>query len=203
MSNELLKMGRALGTALFFMVFSVAVSAADLYPKKLRLSDGELTVYQPQIDSWEEHKEIIGWVAVLLKPDGAEAITGALKVQATTDVNHEERVVIAYNKKVLDLNFPTLSKNKTNQLKVKIEKVISKAPEIIPLDLVLAAMKKIDKKTKSVKLSTRPPIIYYSSKPAILVLFNGEPKFAKIKENSLKFAVNTNWDIFHDEGKSK
>ena len=203
MFNQLLKFSFKFSAAFFIVMSSLTANAADLYPKILKLSNGELTVYQPQIETWKDYREIIGWVAVVLKPNGAEAITGALKVQAMTDVNHDERMVVAYNKKILDLNFPTLGKQKASELKVQIEKAISKAPEIIPLDLVLAAVGKSEKRTKSVKISKEIPNIFYSSNPAILVLFDGEPKFAKIKDNSLEFAVNTNWDIFHDEGKSK
>ena len=47
-----------------------------------------------------------------------------------------------------------------------------------------------------------PPAIFFSKKPALLVNIDGEPIWSPIKENDLKFAVNTNWDLFlHDPTK--
>ncbi|HOB52595.1 MAG TPA: hypothetical protein PK176_09505 [Acidobacteriota bacterium] len=46
-----------------------------------------------------------------------------------------------------------------------------------------------------------PPVILYSQTPAVLVIFDGEPKFAPVEGTGLRFAVNTNWDMFQEEGK--
>ena len=44
-----------------------------------------------------------------------------------------------------------------------------------------------------------PPVIFYSDTPAVLVNIDGDPIWSPIKENDLKFAVNTNWDLFSHE----
>ena len=41
-----------------------------------------------------------------------------------------------------------------------------------------------------------PPVIFYSTTPAILVNLDGDPIWSPIKDNDLQFAVNTNWDLF-------
>ena len=41
-----------------------------------------------------------------------------------------------------------------------------------------------------------PPTIFFSKTPAVIVNLDGEPIWSPIKENDLKFAVNTNWDLF-------
>ena len=41
-----------------------------------------------------------------------------------------------------------------------------------------------------------PPVIFYSTSPAVLVNLDGDPIWSPIKDNDLKFAVNTNWDLF-------
>ena len=51
-----------------------------------------------------------------------------------------------------------------------------------------------------ITVPTDPPVILCSQTPAVLVLFDGEPLFAPIKDTGLKFAVNTNWDMFQEEG---
>ncbi len=44
-----------------------------------------------------------------------------------------------------------------------------------------------------------PPVIFYSTSSAVLVNIDGEPIWSPIQQNDLKFAVNTNWDLFQDE----
>ena len=44
-----------------------------------------------------------------------------------------------------------------------------------------------------------PPTIFFSQTPAVLVNIDGDPIWSPIKENDLKYAVNTNWDLFQHE----
>lgn len=179
---------------------SIQAKSVKKFPREIRLPQSRLIVYQPQIEEWRDHKTLVGWAAVLIKPDsGKDTITGAIKFSAETDVDNEARTVVAYNRKLLEVNFPTLSQNEINSFKRNIQNAVTKAPELIPLDMLLAAMANKDAQLKSIDVSVMPPKIFYSDAPAILVLFDGKPLFAKIENTSLKFAINTNWDIFLDE----
>ena len=40
------------------------------------------------------------------------------------------------------------------------------------------------------------PSTFFGKTPAVIVNLDGEPIWSPIKENDLKFAVNTNWDLF-------
>ena len=48
-------------------------------------------------------------------------------------------------------------------------------------------------------LKSDPPKIFYSTTPAVLVNFDGDPIWNAITKNDLTFAVNTNWDVFQHE----
>jgi hypothetical protein len=70
----------------------------------------------------------------------------------------------------------------------------------LALDRVLANLDKsqiIPKNVEGVKAD--PPPIFFSQTPAILVNLDGDPIWSPIKDNDLKFAVNTNWDLFQHE----
>ena len=51
-------------------------------------------------------------------------------------------------------------------------------------------------------LQHAPPAIFYSARPASLLVFDGEPVLAPVAGTPLSVAVNTNWDVFVD-GSSK
>ena len=82
----------------------------------------------------------------------------------------------------------------------EIVKTIPEEERVIALDRVLASLDKsqiIPKNVEGVKAD--PPPIFYSAKPAVLVNLDGDPIWSPIANNDLKFAVNTNWDLFQHE----
>src|SRR5438045_6164246 len=44
----------------------------------------------------------------------------------------------------------------------------------------------------------KPPTIFYSNKPAEVILFQGQPAYANIPNTQLSFATNTDADLFVD-----
>jgi hypothetical protein len=45
-------------------------------------------------------------------------------------------------------------------------------------------------------LKADPPKVFFSKTPAVIVNIDSDPIWSPIKENDLKYAVNTNWDLF-------
>src|SRR5262249_45667966 len=52
-----------------------------------------------------------------------------------------------------------------------------------------------------VAVKTDPPQIFYSAKPAILLMVDGKPVLTKIEKTDLEYVVNTNWNLIFDEDK--
>jgi len=55
---------------------------------------------------------------------------------------------------------------------------------------------------KGVELKNDPPVIFYSSQPTNLVVFDGEPVLSPVQGTDLSFVVNTNWDVFFESSTS-
>ena len=90
-----------------------------------------------------------------------------------------------------------MSRDQSRDLVASLQKAIPDAERVIALDRVMAAVDKSTirpKETPGIKAD--PPKVFYSAKPAILVNLDGEPIWSPITDNDLKFAVNTNWDLF-------
>jgi hypothetical protein len=65
---------------------------------------------------------------------------------------------------------------------------------------VLANLDKSPIIVKNVEgIKADPPEIFFSQTPAVMVNLDGDPIWSPIKDNDLKFAVNTNWDLFQHE----
>ena len=161
-------------------------------------SGASLVVYQPQIASWTEQKNIVLYAAVSYTPKGAEkAALGTIKAESRTEVATSQRLVSFADFKITETNFSTLPPDQLRKFVAELQLAVPLDERVIALDRVLANLDKsqiIPKNVDGVK--AEPPPIFYSTAPALLVNVDGAPIWSGIKENDLQFAVNTNWDLF-------
>jgi hypothetical protein len=167
-------------------------------------SGGRILMYQPQVASWEGQKKMVAYAAVAYEAKGAQKpALGTVKIEAGTHVAVAERLVSFSPLQITESNFPTLKKEEMRDVVAEIDKAIPDHDRIIALDRVLAGVDRsqiIPKNNDGVKAD--PPAIFFSTKPAVLVNLDGDAIWSPIKENDLKFVVNTNWDLFqHDPSK--
>ena len=127
----------------------------------------------------------------------AKSTLGTIKIEADTSVALEQRLVKFSTLKITEANFQTFSKEQTSEITTEIEKQIPVEDRVIGLDRVLGQVGKSAINPKNVTgLKSDPPAIFITSSPAILLSFDGDPIWSPIKDNELKFVVNTNWDVF-------
>jgi len=177
-----------------------AQTAADRgWPRAYSLpSEAQLVIYQPQISSWQDQKQLVAYTAVSYVAKGEQKpALGTIKLETETETSVPDRLVKFSKIKISETNFPTLSKEQTQEIVSEIEKNMPERDRVIDLDRVLAFVDKSTINPKNVEgLKSDPPRIILTQSPSILVNFDGEPIWSPIKDNELKYAVNTNWDIF-------
>src|SRR5918995_1572374 len=161
-------------------------------------SGGSVLAYQPQIASWKNQKHLVAFSAVSYRDKaGSKPALGTLKFEAETKVAVPERLVSFTNLRTVEANFKTLPKEQVREVATTIEKVMSDDERVIALDRVLANIDSSRIVAKNVEgIKADPPTIFFSTTPAVIVNIDSEPIWSPIKENDLKFAVNTNWDLF-------
>src|SRR5512141_2950848 len=86
---------------------AASLSTDKGWPRQF-VSDGtELTVYQPQLDSWDGRR-LQARAAVSVRPPGApDAIFGVLWITARTDVDKENRLVDFQDVELVKVSFPS------------------------------------------------------------------------------------------------
>jgi hypothetical protein len=169
------------------------------WPRTYALSTGgNVLVYQPQIATWDKQTHLVAFSAVSYRASTADKpALGTIKLEAETKVALTERLVRFQRLRIVEANFSTLPKERVAEIAAAVEKAIPADEPIIALDRVLANVDKSGiavKNTEGVKAD--PPPVFYSTTPAVIVNLDGEPIWSPIKDNDLKFAVNTNWDLF-------
>ena len=157
-----------------------------------------LRVFQPQIATWDGQKQMVAYSAASYVTKGAQKPSlGTLKFEANTSVAVSERLVNFSSVKVTETNFQSIPKDQLQDIASQVDQSVKENGLVIALDRVLANLDKsqiIPKNVDGVKAD--PPAIFYSTSSAVLVNIDGEPIWSPIQGNDLKFAVNTNWDLF-------
>jgi hypothetical protein len=175
------------------------------WPKIVTSEAGsKILMHQPQIESWQDQKVIDAWSAVEFQAERQKSSDlGVIEILADTSVAMEERLVKLQNIRIKQVNFPTLEQGRAREIASTVTKKFPKDGLVIALDRILAAVDKSQIKAAGVSVNQSPPPIFYSKRPALLVQFDGEPIMSPIKDSTLKFIVNTNWDVLQDPDEGK
>src|SRR5215831_6183574 len=168
------------------------------WPRDYETARGTVRVFQPQVGSWDAQKHMVFYAAVSYGVTGASKPSmGTIKAEADTTVSVSERLVNFTNLKLTQSNFPDLPRDQLQEVVARIQEAVPQGSMVLGLDRVLARLDKSQIIPKSVEgVKADPPVIFYSTSPAVLVNLDGDPIWSPIKDNDLKFAVNTNWDLF-------
>jgi hypothetical protein len=160
----------------------------------------ELRIFQPQVASWDGQKHMVAFAAVsYTAKETAKPAIGSVKLEADTAVAIDQRLVNFTGVKLTEIHFADLPADQVRDVSTSIETEV-RTSMVIALDRVLARLDKSQIVPKNVEgVKADPPAIFYSTKPAVLVNLDGAPIWSPIKDNDLRFAVNTNWDLFEHQ----
>jgi hypothetical protein len=184
-------------------VAGASAQAEGSWPHVITAGGASVTVYQPQVIAWPEHKTLRARAAISVQPAGqAKPILGTVNVEGTTETDLATRSVLFSDPKLITSRFPSLDTEQAMRLDTRIKAALAEmGPKRVPLETVLLSLD--EKPTSTPDVRNEPPTIFYSDHPARLVVFDGEPVLAPVGSTGLSVAVNTNWDVFSDpNGKS-
>ncbi|MBI1374768.1 MAG: hypothetical protein GC159_18770 [Phycisphaera sp.] len=76
------------------------------WPREFQSEGHRVIVYQPQADSWENHKRL-GFLAAVevIPPKGGRSVYGVIDAEAETFVDFTQRVVLVRDLKSVEIRF--------------------------------------------------------------------------------------------------
>jgi hypothetical protein len=171
------------------------------WPRVFKKDGKQLTVHQPQVDSWQGYTNLQFRCAISVKGVSKEERFGVAEVQAETVTDPDARTVAIVSPQ-RTVRFNNLSEPEQARLRETIDELYPPHQiTTLALERVLAYLElKDEKPQRQVQVNLAPPKIFASSRPAILVIFMGAPQFRPVETNrtDLEFAINTNWDLLYD-----
>jgi hypothetical protein len=181
-----------------------ATPADPGWPRTVVKDGHSLTYYQPQADEWENQLKLTGRLALALTPQGAkEPVFGVARVEADTQTDTESRTVYLYNVRLTTVHFPLKDSSKEEQIAKAARELFVQPAITISLDRLLASLELGQSGFRETKVSLDPPKVFYSDKPAILVIVDGKPVLIDIESTGLQNVLNTNWDLLFDKSSSQ
>jgi hypothetical protein len=202
---------RSKPSLLFIAAFSISICLSGMnaaaraggpapdaaWPHAMTVNGASVVVYQPQAIDWPRHETLTTREAIAITPPGAKsAVLGTTEISFSTQTDAATGNVLLSNPQLLASHFPTLDTDQAARFEQQIKTAL---PGIharpVALQSVILSLKQ-PAEPEGDALNNDPPTIFYSDKPASLVVFDGEPVMAPVGNTGLSFAVNTNWNLF-------
>ena len=166
-------------------------SAPD-WPKVVKSGDTTLTLYLPQLDSWDGQRLEVHSAVSVQTSANAQPVFGVATVVADTQVDKGARTVTLENIRIDKVRFPSAT-DKEAAFKKVMEQRIPPKVRTIELDRLetALAMHEARDKGESKPFRNDPPRIVFSTVPAILVFVDGTPVYGPVTGTAYERVVNT------------
>src|SRR5436190_5063311 len=170
------------------------------WPREKYSNGTRLIIYQPQVDDWNNFRDLSWRMAVSLTPKGGKEVVGVVEMKGNTDVDNFAKIVMITNPQVTGTYFPSLDPATAEKMQQLFKYFV---PPTITISLHrLIASLPMPQAPAGVQLNNDPPKIFVGYRPSILLSVDGEPALSDVPKTNLKFVLNTQWPLFFDNGNS-
>ncbi|MEE8469476.1 MAG: carbohydrate-binding family V/XII [Planctomycetota bacterium] len=170
------------------------------WPRVLDGKGGTVTMYQPQVESFEgDVLEARAAVAVKLGGGEVAPIFGAVWLTARVETDRDERLVTVREVAVSQTRFADVSEADQARLASFLSREIPKWEITISLDRLVADLNLEDTTFSTEGLKHEAPVIVLAKEPTILVSLDGEPILQDVEgSEGLQAVLNSAFPIVRD-----
>ncbi len=164
----------------------------DPWPKSAELNGTKYTVYQPQVDSWNDYVYRAHAAVSVLPPGSKNPVFGVIELSANTIVDKLAQAVHLENLTVLKATFPSVPK-KAPAYQKAIQSLVAQGPATMSLARLEAAVgiEGAERTARRVPVLNEPPRIVFRSSATVLVLIHGDAVWRPVSGTSLSRVLNT------------
>lgn len=168
------------------------------WPRSFSKDGTTVLIHQPQVDSWKNFSKLRFRCAIeVTLPGAATAEMGVAAAEADTEIHRDANTVVLTNIQAT-YRFPSANPEIAAALTAVVKEALpQKSMLTLSLDRVLVYMRNVSP-PPAVQLNMDPPPIFFSERPAVLLMFMGPPDLKPIDNTKIMFAVNTNWLVLMD-----
>src|SRR5262245_35474257 len=169
-----------------------AAATPDGFPRTHTSSVGLLTVYQPQLESWDNYRLVYTAACSVLPPGSKAPIFGVVTMYGNTQIDKPSRSVLFYDAWIEKVSFPS-APDRVEAFKSAFAEMLPADGQEIPLDRLEAELliTKAEASQLTQPVKNDPPQILFSPRAAVLIHIDGEPVWGTIQGTSFERVINT------------
>ncbi|MCP8898089.1 carbohydrate-binding family V/XII [Gilvimarinus xylanilyticus] len=173
------------------LVWSLAVHAVE-WPQQIAADEGTIVVYQPQPEKLAGNL-LTGRAAMSLElKNQDEPVFGAFWFSAKLDVNASTGKAIVRDMKVTQVTWPDSTDANESRFTQVVEAALPQAGFVIDTAALSASLKGAELERKSLSnLKNDAPAILFRDHLAVLLMYDGEPRFSDVDNSDYQRALNT------------
>lgn len=169
------------------------------WPREIESGDETVMMYQPQLEAWEGER-LRAYAALSVTRKDNKPRYGVVWFQARTEIDKVNRQVTLDDFQITAVKFPTMQERE-EEYKAFLQQRLPTKSKVVALDRLeaeLAMSNTTQSASKGVAVNNDPPRIIFATRPSMLVLIDGQPKFSEIPETDLQHVLNTKAVILLD-----
>jgi hypothetical protein len=174
--------------------------SSSRWPLRLEAPEGLITIYQPQLTSFDGNQLKARAAVSVLAPGQQDPTFGALWMESRVSTDRVARTVQILEVTVTHVRFPGPGGVSEQALTNALRGYNAQQGSVtLSLDQLLSMLQVIQKEQQAVKdIATAPPQIIFVNHPAVLVQYDGQPKLVQVENSNLIRAVNTPYFVVLD-----
>ena len=191
------KAGAVLATIL--VSASLAAHAVE-WPQAIDAPEGQIVVYQPQPEALEGNT-LTGRSAMSLELNNSDApIFGVFWFEATIDTDRDTGSALVRNLRVTRVGWPDSTDAQEQRFTRIVEDAIPENGFEISMERLTASLAAAEREQRSLaELKHDPPKILFSRELAVLLLYDGQPRFSDVENSGYERALNTPFAVVRDK----
>jgi hypothetical protein len=176
-----------------------SATATPDWPKVAKAGAAMISIYLPQVDSWDGHRLEVHAAVSIATPESAAPVFGVMEATWHTQVDKGTRTVTLDGLRIVRVRFPSATDKEATYQKL-LDQHIPKRVRTLELDRLEAALATIEARGKREKqrLRSDPPRIVFSTTPAILILIDGAPAYRPIPATLYARVINSRPLVLRD-----
>jgi len=169
------------------------------WPRTVTSSSATITIYEPQVDSWDGHQIVARNAVGIQKAGQPEPTYGVVTLRAITLVDKNAHKVSLQNIGLQGGDFPSAHDSSQDYMKL-LRDNFPKTLEGLSLDRLQISLVVPPQQLKgSTQLNNTPPKIIFSTAPGMLVYIDGPPAYRPVAGTELQRVINTRPLILKDK----
>jgi hypothetical protein len=170
----------------------------DPWPRTIAVASGEITLYQPQVESWQGNQLHFRCAVASTATGSKDKIFGVVWGTALTAVDRVSRRVTLDDFVLTRSRFPTLA-DQGAALRQELAGPLQSTVQTIALDRLEASLAAAHAPAAQGRpVRNTPPRIFVSDRPAILIPIAGQPVWRPVPATRFERVLNTRAALLRD-----